>query len=46
MKITPSLKWMSCTELAVDIDIPSTYQAYFKDVWPRGLKAVKKLAEK
>ena len=34
------------TELAVDIDIPSTYQAYFKDVWPRALKAVKKLAEK
>ena len=34
------------TELAVDIDIPSTYQAYFKDVWPRALKAVKELSEK
>ena len=34
------------TELAVDIDIPSTYQAFFEDVWPRALKAVKKLAEK
>ena len=34
------------TELAVDIDIPSTYQAYFEGVWPKALKAVKELAEK
>ena len=34
------------TELVVDIDIPSTYQAYFKDVWPQALKAVKELSEK
>ena len=34
------------TELGVDIDIPATYQAYFEDVWPKALKAVKELAEK
>ena len=34
------------TELAVDIDIPSSYQAYFEGVWPKALEAVKELAEK
>ena len=35
-----------CTELAVDIEVPSTYQAFFEEVWPRALKAVKELSEK
>jgi hypothetical protein len=34
------------TELTVDIDIPSSYEAYFEGVWPKALKAVKELAEK
>ena len=34
------------TELGVDIDIPSSYEAYFEGVWPKALKAVKELSEK
>ena len=34
------------TELTVDIDIPSSYEAYFEGVWPKALKAVKELSEK
>ena len=34
------------TELTVDIDMPSSYEAQFEGVWSEALKAVKELAEK
>lgn len=33
------------TELTLDAEVPSSYQAYLEDVWPKALAAVKELAE-
>lgn len=34
------------TELTLDAEVPSAYQAYLEDVWPKALAGVKELAEK